>query len=210
ASASPATLEEAFAAQLRTLLSTPSIGSLLALIVVYKLGDAFAGSLSMTFFLRGQGFSLTEIGAIYKALGLGASIFGGIVGGYWMSRLGLYRALLWFGVLQAITNLGFLALAVAGKSMIGLVLVVGLENLAGGMGTSVLLALMMALCVRRYTATHFALLSAIASIGRVVIGPIAGQVAATGWVPYFAWSALLAVPGLILVVMLRRRLLEID
>lgn len=208
--APPSSLEEAFAVQLRALWATPGIVGLLALIVLYKLGDAFAGNLSMTFLLRGQGFSLTEIGAIYKVLGLIATIAGGIFGGVWMIRLRLYRALLWFGGFQAITNVGFLVLAATGKSLVGMMIVVGLENFSGGMGTSALLALMMGLCQRRYTATHFALLSAAASISRVVIGPVAGEVAAIGWVPYFASSLLLAGPGVLLVIMLRERISAIN
>ncbi len=202
----PESLEEAFVVQLRALWATPGIVGLLALIVLYKLGDAFAGSLTMTFFIRGQGFSLTEIGAIYKALGLVTTIVGGILGGYWMTSLGLYRALFWFGLLQAVTNLGFLFLAATGKSLVGMMVVVGLENLSGGMGTSALLALMMGLCQRRYTATHFALLSAIASVSRVLIGPLSGQIAAVGWIPFFATSLVLAVPGLLLLLALRARI----
>jgi MFS transporter, PAT family, beta-lactamase induction signal transducer AmpG len=203
-------LEEAFAVQLRALWARPGIVGLLALIALYKLGDAFAGNLTLTFFLRGQGFTLTEIGASYKALGLVATIVGGILGGYWMTRLGLFRSLLWFGILQALTNVGFLVLAATGKSLFGMMVVVALENLTGGMGTSALLALMMGLCQRRYTATHFALLSAVSSISRVVIGPAAGQVAAIGWIPFFAVSLVLAVPALILLVALRHRVHEVE
>ncbi|MSR15073.1 MAG: MFS transporter [Gammaproteobacteria bacterium] len=205
----PQSLEDAFASQLLALWATPGIVGFLALVVLYKLGDAFAGNLSMAFFIRGQGFSLTEIGAIYKALGLVATIVGGILGGYWMMRLGLYRALLWFGLLQALTNIGFLLLAATGKSLAGMMVVVTLENLTGGMGTSALLALMMGLCQLRYTATHFALLSALSSVSRVLIGPAAGQVAAIGWVPFFAISLVLAVPALLLLTTLRARIIEV-
>lgn len=198
--APPTELWTDFRAALAGLLARPGIVWLAAFIALYKLGDAFAGSLSMSFFLRGQGFSLTEIGTTYKLLGMVASILGGICGGLWMPRLGLYRALLWFGVLQAVTNIGFLLLAMGGKSWLGMVVVVALENFSGGMGTSVLVALMVGLCAREFTATHFALLSALASLSRVLIGPLAGDIAVVGWVEFFAASLVLAIPGLLLLV----------
>ncbi len=204
-------LSAAFAAPLQILLTRPGITIWLVLIVLYKLGDAYAGRLTMTFFIRAQGFSLTEIGAVYKALGIGASLFGGLVGGALMYRLGLYRALWWFAILQAVTNLGFLILAWTGKSLLGMVIVVGLENLSGGMGTSALLALIMGLCDVRYTATHFALLSAVASLARVLTGPAAGQtVEAIGWAGYFASSFLLALPVLVALAAMRGRIDELD
>ena len=206
----PANLKEAFSSQLRSFFSRPGMLGFCALIALYKLGDAFAGSLTMTFLLRGQGFSLTEIGSIYKALGVTATIAGGVFGGVWLSRLGLYRSLLLFGVLQAVTNAGFWGLASAGKSLVGMIAVVALENFSGGMGTSALLALLMALCDQRYTATHFALLSAIASLARVFVGVPAGQVAASGWAPFFAWSVVWSVPGLVIVWTMRRRIVEAE
>ena len=147
---------------------------------------------------------MSEIGATYKFLGMVASILGGIIGGLWLPRLGLYRSLLWFGVLQAVTNLGFLFLALGSKTWLGMVVVIALENFSGGMGTSVLVALMVGLCAREFTATHFALFSALASLSRVLIGPVAGDVAAIGWIEFFAVSLVLAVPGLVLLVQQRK------
>ncbi|MBI2802128.1 MAG: MFS transporter [Gammaproteobacteria bacterium] len=206
----PRTLTDAYSSQLWTLAKIPGITGFVALIVLYKLGDAFAGSLTMTFLLRGPGFSLTEIGTIYKALGVGASIVGGIAGGWWMMRLGLFRALLWFGVLQAATNLGFLVLATFDKSLLTMSVVVALENLSGGMGTSALLAFLMNLCDRRYTATHFAVLSALASLARVLSGPVAGQVATLGWGPFFVCSIVLSLPGLLVLIAIRESITARD
>ncbi len=193
-----------------SLVRIRGIAGVALLIVLYKLGDAFAGSLTMSFFLRGQAFTLSEIGTVYKALGLVASIIGGIAGGLWMHRLGLYRALLWFGLLQAITNLGFLWLALSGKSLPGMMLVVTLENLSGGMGTSALVALLISLCVRQHTATHFAMLSALASMARVLVGPWVGSIAEHSWSGFFAWSVALSLPGLALLVVLRARIVALE
>lgn len=182
--------------------------SLLVLVFLYKLGDAFAGSLSTLFLIGQLGFTLTEVGTVAKGLGLAASVAGALYGGVMMQRLGLYRSLLLFAWLQAFTNLGFGLLALLGKSYAAMVAVVGLENLAGGMGTAAYLALLMAICDRRYTATQFALLSAVASLGRVLSGPPAGyMVKAAGWPAFFAMTFVLALPAIVL-LMRRRGLIE--
>jgi PAT family beta-lactamase induction signal transducer AmpG len=208
--AAPSSLLAASIEPLRELAGRPGILAMLACVMLYKLGDQFAGALAQTFFIRGQGYSLTEIGAVYKGLGIVAALSGGVVGGLAMYRLGLWRALLVFGLLQMLTNAGFLALALIGKSMVGLLVVVGLENFCGGMGTCAHVALLIALCDSRYTATQFAALSALASLGRVVLGPLAAMVAAHGWPGYFAVSCVVAVPGLLLAARLGPRLRGLD
>ncbi|MGH8592503.1 MAG: AmpG family muropeptide MFS transporter [Gammaproteobacteria bacterium] len=185
--------------------------SLLALIVLYKLGDAFSASLSSTFLLRGLGFSATDVGVVNKGMGLFALLTGAIVGGAMMVRLGLYRSLFLFGILQAVTNLGFFLLALSEKHYLGMVVAIALENLAGGMGTAAFVALLMALCDHRYTATQFALLSALASIGRVLVGPVAGYwVTEVGWAMFFFTSLIAAFPGLWLLWQLRTALTRLD
>ncbi len=183
----------------------------LALIVLYKLGDAAAGRLGVTFLVRALGFGLSEIGALYKGLGFAASLLGGIVGGLCVIRWGLYRSLLAFAVLQAVTNFGFVALALAGPSIGLLLVVVALENLSGGMGTAAFVALLMALCDSRYTATQFALLTGLASVGRVLSGPVAGAtVEAGGWVPFYIGTAIVAIPAIVLLGRLRRAIETLD
>lgn len=203
----PATLGAAFVEPLREFLTRHGAWLLLLLIVLYKLGDAFAGTLTTTFLIRGVGFSATDVGAIYKALGLAATITGALAGGAWMAGLGLYRALMIFGVLQALSNLGFMALAVVGKSFSLMVAAVAAENLCGGMGTAAFVALLMSLCNHRFSATQYALLSALAAVGRVYVGPVSGYlVVAMGWAPFFLFTFLIALPGLWLLWLLRPRL----
>jgi len=203
----PASLTAAFVEPLREFLSRNGAWLLLLLIVLYKLGDAFAGTLTTAFLIRGVGFSATDVGAIYKVLGLGATITGALAGGAWMAGLGLYRALMIFGVLQAVTNLGFMALAITGKSYALMVAVVAAENLCGGMGTAAFVALLMTLCNHRFSATQYALLSALAAVGRVYVGPASGYlVVAIGWAPFFFFTFLIALPGLWLLWLLRVRL----
>lgn len=203
----PASLGAAFVEPLREFLTRHGAWLLLLLIVLYKLGDAFAGTLTTAFLIRGVGFSATDVGAINKALGLAATITGALVGGAWMAGLGLYRSLMIFGVLQAVTNLGFMVLAMAGKSYSLMVAAVGAENLCGGMGTAAFVALLMSLCNHRFSATQYALLSALAAVGRVYVGPASGYlVVAIGWAPFFFFTFLIALPGLWLLWLLRARL----
>ena len=126
-----------------------------------------------------------------------------------MTRMGLFRSLLLFGVLQALSNLTFMVLAWTGKNYAVMVSAVACENIAGGMGTAALVALMMSLCDHRYTATQFALLSALAALGRVLVGPPSGYlVDAVGWGQFFFVTFLAALPGLWLLWRLREHLME--
>jgi PAT family beta-lactamase induction signal transducer AmpG len=210
-SAAPKTLDEAVVRPFADFFSRRGAWAMLALVILYKLGDAFAGNLTTTFLLRGPGFSLTEIGAINKGFGLAATIAGALAGGALMAKMRLYRALLLFGVLQAITNLGFLLLSTAGKSYALMVSVIGLENLCGGMGTAAYVALLMALCDRRFSATQYALLSALSAVGRVYVGPVAGYlVEALGWTEFFFFTFLIALPGLALLAWMRARIDALD
>ncbi len=193
----PESIAAAYQGPIRELIGRRGALALLALVVLYKIGDAFAGTLTTAFLIRGVGFEPGEVGAIYKGLGLGVTLLGLLAGGTLLARLGVYRALMLFGALQALTNLGFLALTVAGRDYLVMAAVVGLENLAGGMGTAAFVALLMGLCDRRYTATQYALLSALAAVGRVFVGPPSGYlVAGVGWANFFLLTFVAALPGL--------------
>jgi MFS transporter, PAT family, beta-lactamase induction signal transducer AmpG len=207
----PHTLGEAVRAPLAEYFARHGAWLLLLLIILYKLGDAFAGTLTTAFLLRGVGFSLTDVGLVNKWLGTAATILGALAGGAMMVRLRLYRALLLFGVLQAVTNLGFMLLAVSGKSYAALIVVIAAENLCGGMGTIAFVALLMAMCDRRFSATQYALLSALASLGRVYVGPVAGAlVGHLGWPSFFFLTFLIALPGIAMLWWQRARIHALD
>ncbi|MBI3935420.1 MAG: MFS transporter [Betaproteobacteria bacterium] len=207
----PNTLEQAVVGPLGDFFARREAWLMLGVIVLYKLGDAFAGSLSTAFLIRGVGFSPTDVGAINKGLGLVATIAGALYGGALMVKLGLYRALMAFGVLQAVSNLTFMALAAVGKSYGLMVAAVGIENVCGGMGTAAFVAFLMALCNPRFSATQFALLSALAAIGRVYVGPAAGMmVDAMGWVQFFFATFVIALPGLLLLWLIRREVVMLE
>jgi PAT family beta-lactamase induction signal transducer AmpG len=207
----PATLDEAVIQPFVEFLKRDSAWLFLLLIVLYKLGDAFAGALTTVFLISGLGFSVSDVGVINKFIGLVMTIMGALLGGVLMFRIGLFYALLWFGLLQAITNLGFMVLAWYGKSYAGAVIVIGMENFAGGMGTAAFVALLMALCNHRYTATQFALLSALAAIGRVFVGPPSGHLVVwSGWTEFYFITFFAALPGLILLYKLKTKFKQID
>ena len=188
------------------LLSRKYIWWLFLFMVIYKLGDAFALSLSSVFYLRGLGFNLDQVAWVGKIFGTVAGIAGILIGGGIMVRLSLYRALMLFGWLQALSTLMFLWLALAGKVMWIFASAVFLEHLTGGMGSIALFVFLMALCDQRYTATQYAVLSAVVSLGRVYVGPAAGYtIKAIGWPEFFVISFVLGLVGLILLHFLRNR-----
>lgn len=202
----PSSLRDAVVGPLQEFFSRAGAGTLLGLVALYKLGDAFAGTLLTAFLIKGVGFSATDVG-IMKGVGLGLTLAGALIGGIAMTRLGLVRALLAFGLLQAVSNLAFVLLAWGGKSYPLLVFAIASENLSGGMGTSAFVALVMALCHHKYTATQFALLSSIEALGRVLLGrPSAQLVEAIGWAPYFVVTFVAAFPGLVLLWHVRKNL----
>ncbi|MDE1941609.1 MAG: MFS transporter [Betaproteobacteria bacterium] len=206
----PRSLREAVLLPLQDFLARPGAWVLIALVVLYKLGDAFAGSLSTAFLIRGAGFGIAEVGAVNKGIGLMATILGAMAGGTLMVRWGLYRSLFWFGLLQGSAALAFAWLAAAGHQFNLMVFAVFLENLTSGMGTAAFTALLMALCSHRFSATQFALLSALAATGRVYVGPLAGHlVSVLGWTQFFMFSVLAALPGLWLVWRQRRLLVSL-
>lgn len=188
------------------LLSRKYIWWLFLFMVIYKLGDAFALSLSSVFYLRGLGFNLDQVAWVGKIFGTVAGIAGILIGGGIMVRLSLYRALMLFGWLQALSTLMFLWLALAGKVMWIFASAVFLEHLTGGMGSIALFVFLMALCDQRYTATQYAVLSAVVSLGRVYVGPAAGYtIKAIGWPEFFVISFVLGLVGLVLLHFLRNR-----
>ena len=211
----PRSLAEAYAEPLREFLSRSGAPWLLLLLVLYKLGDAFAFSLSTAFLLRGAGFSLADVAYVNKGMAIIATIAGALAAGALMVRLRLYTALMAFGILQAVATLSFMALALAGRNYPLMVLAVGLENFTSGMGTAAFVALLMALCDHRFTAAQYALLSALSAVGRVYVGPLAGYATdprywGLSWPVFFFMTFLLALPGLVLLARMRAVIEALD
>jgi PAT family beta-lactamase induction signal transducer AmpG len=176
----------------------------LVFIVIYKVGDNLANHMSIPFYLQ-LGFTNTEIGAIAKVVGAGALLFGVFIGGAITLKLRLYRAMFVIGVLQAASTACYVLLAVAGRDIAWLTTVIAFENMTVGMGTSALLAFMAALTNKQFTATQFALLSTLATIPRSLLSAPSGFMAeALGWPQFFVVCALLALPGLLLLPLVRQ------
>ncbi len=206
----PRSLRESVVVPLQELLGTPSAATLIVVVLLFKVGDAFANKL-FTPFMMDVGFSKTEIGLIVKALFTGSTLVGSVLGGILMVKLGLLRSMLAFGVLQAATNLLYCALALAGKSWPIMVGAVVIEHVAGAMGGIALVALIMGLCDVRYSAFQYALLSALALLPRYSLGYPAGWVADHGgWYTYYVMSFVLALPGLAMVYLTRRQIDALD
>lgn len=190
----------------KELLARPGILYLLCFVFCYKLGEAFTTTTSgivMPFLIQGLGFSLDTIGYINKMLGVGSILLGGLIAGLLLTRCSLYRSLLAFGLLQAMTNILFVVLAMVGKNVALLSTAVFFDNLAAGMGSTALVALFMRLVNKQFTGTQFSILVALSTIPRIISGPVAASIQmVVGWVGLYQLSVVLAlafIPFLILI-----------
>lgn len=165
-------------------------------VILYKFGDAFSVALATPFFLE-VGFTKTQIGTVFKGMGMLATIVGALLGGGIVTKLGIHRSLWVFGVLQALSNLGYMAIAYVGNDFSLLMGVIGFDQLCAGLGGAAFTAFLMAVCNVRYTATQFALLTSAMALARTTVGVPAGYVvAACGWPMFFIISMLVALPAL--------------
>jgi MFS transporter, PAT family, beta-lactamase induction signal transducer AmpG len=206
----PRTLADAVWHPLRALLKEKGIWGFLALVLLYKVGDALALSLYSTFMIRGVGFSLHELSIAGKVNMTISTMIGVAFGGWVYLRWGTFRSLLTFGIGQALTNLLYMWLALAGKKLWLLALATSLDTMIGGMGQAAFVAFLVSLCSSDFSATQYALLSALAVLPRNVTGAIAGAIVPViGWANFFVVTCLCAVPGLILLVILRGPLNEL-
>lgn len=179
----------------------------LGFIFFYKLGDSLCTALATPFYLD-MGYSKTEIGVIAKNAGLWASVGGGLLGGVWMLRLGIARALWIFGVVQMASILGFAWLAAADLAaldtatrLIYLAVVVGLEAFGVGVGSAAFVAYIAMQTHPAYTATQLALFSSFMAIPRTLINSAAGYlVDALGWFDFYLLCFALAIPGMLMLL----------
>ena len=194
----PSTFKEAVVGPFVEYFSRRGALLLLAFILFYKIGDQMASTMTMPFYLE-IGFTKTEIGTVVKLFGFWATIGGGLLGGIILLRLGIYRSLWIFGILQAISTAGFALLAHIGGGLSLLAAVIAFENLSGGMGTAAYVAYMASLTNKKFTATQYALLSSLMGIPRVLASAPTGYVvSALGWSSFFIFCTFAALPGLLL------------
>ena len=180
--------------------------AILLFVMLFKFGDAFAGAMVAPFALD-IGFDKTAYAYVANGVGLPAVLIGGFLGG-WLGRVLRTAPALWLaGILQLVSNLAFFWLAYVGPDAQALGVAVAVEAFTGGIGTVIFVAYLSGLCrTREFTATQFALLSALAAVGRTALSASAGYVAeATGWPTFFLLTAVAALPGLALLWWLGRR-----
>jgi PAT family beta-lactamase induction signal transducer AmpG len=200
----PQTLQEAIVQPFVEYFSRPEAIWILAFILFYKIGDSMASTMTTPFYLD-IAFSKTEIGSIVKFFGFSATIAGSLAGGLIMLKIGIYRSLWIFGVLQAISTAGFALLAQIGHSVPALAVVIAFENLSSGMGTAAYAAFMASITNQKFTATQYALLTSLMGVPRVVASAGSGFMAKTmGWEGYFIFCTLIAIPGLLMLLRIRR------
>jgi PAT family beta-lactamase induction signal transducer AmpG len=177
---------------------------ILLFILLYKFGDAIAGVMSNPFYVE-LGFTKIQIANVSKAFGLAATIVGGIIGGVIVDRVGILKSLLLCGILQMLSNLMFAVLAMTGKDLTMLTVTIAVENLSGGMGTAAFVAYLSSLCNVAYTATQYALLTSFMAFGRTLLSSSGGWLAdQMDWVSFFVLTTLAALPGLLLILWLKR------
>lgn len=206
--APPASLKDAIYEPLAEFFSRNNAWLILLLLIFYKMGDAFVMALNTNFLLNGLGFSLSEVGAVNKTVGMTATIVGALLGGYLMKEMSLFKALLVFGILQGVSNIGYWFLAITPANIYSMGSIIFLENIFSGMGTAAFVALLMTLCNKSLSATQFALLSALSAVGRVYIGPVASVLVSNyGWPLFYLISIGVAFPGIILLLACRNSLL---
>src|SRR5712672_1345163 len=171
----------------------------LLFVLIHKIGDTLA-NLTLRLLFQDLGFANDEVAFYDIGVGFVALLVGIFVGGMLYARLGMKRAVLISLILMAVSNLSFAALAAAGHSNLGMAAAVGFENFASGIGGVTVVAYLSALCNLRFTATQYALLSALASIaGRFLTGTTVGSlIDAIGYVNFYVLTTVIALPGVFL------------
>lgn len=176
--------------------------------IAYKFGDALLGKMANPFY-QDIGFTKTTVAEITKFYGFFTSIIGGLIGGWAVYKIGIIRSLLWFGILQAISNFTFVWQAMAGPSVAVLTTVITIENITGALGTSAFVAYLSSLCNIRFTATQYALLSSVSSLGRYFSNIPSGYLVdkeyglGLSWEWYFIITVIISIPGIIMVKYLK-------
>jgi PAT family beta-lactamase induction signal transducer AmpG len=210
-SGTPQNLKESMIAPLKDFFVRPHSLLILAFIIFYKFGDAMAGKMLSPFYVD-LGFQLDTLAITRKAVGLYSSLAGLAVGGSMIYMLGLYRSLWICGILQALSTICFSFLIFFGAKLLPLAVVMSIEDFTAGMGTAALMAFLALLTNQKFTATQFALLSSLATVGRNFFSGYSGKIVETlgdgtklsGFFPFFVLCGLAAIPGLCCLIPLKK------
>jgi len=179
---------------------------ILAFILLYKFGDAYAGVMAYPFYYE-MGFTKSEVATVSKIFGVIATVVGVFIGGLIVKRYGIMKSLLGCGILQMLSNLMYAAQSLAGHDVRFLYFTIGIENFSGGMGSSAFVAYLSVLCNTSYTGTQFALFTSFMAFGRTLLSASSGWVVEViGWFDFFLISTIVAAPGLLLLLWMMRNL----
>ena len=204
----PKTLQDAVVKPFKEYFTRDYAIIILIFVFLYKVGDTMAGQMTTPLYLD-LGFTKSEIAGIVKIFGFPITIAGTFIGGMLVMRHGIYKCLLWFGVLQSISTAGFIWLSYMGNDLFALTVVIAFENLSAGLGTAAYIGFIASLTDKRFTATQFALLTSFMGMPRVfAAAPTGYMVGAFGWSGFFLFCTLIAIPGILLIIWLHKRLLS--
>jgi PAT family beta-lactamase induction signal transducer AmpG len=182
----------------RDFMQRPLWPVILITIFGYKMGEAMAGVMSTPLYIS-LGFSLREIATASKVFGFFSIVTGALLGGVVTTRYGILRSLILCGILQSVGNLFFVLQAMEGHRIGYLALCVTAENLTGGMALTALVTYLSSLCSPGFTATQYALLASLASLGRTVVASSGGALSEKiGWVRFFLLTSVVGLPALVL------------
>jgi PAT family beta-lactamase induction signal transducer AmpG len=177
---------------------------ILVFILFYKFGDAIGGIMANPFYAA-MGFTGGEIALVSKLWGVWMTVLGGLIGGILVARIGMFRTLMIGGILQAATNFTYCIVAWRGHDLYALTAAITADNLAGGAAGAAMVAYLSRLTNIAFTATQYALLTSFMAYGRTLMSAGGGWLAdQMDWASFFALTALLAVPGLLLLFWLSR------
>ena len=184
-------------------LRRPRAGILLAIVFLYRLGEFAIVTMIKPYWVD-RGYSPAEIGTITSVVGVIVSVIGVIIGGWFVARYGLYAGLLWLGIAQTLSNLGYALVATIAAGRWAIYAAAVVENLGYGVGTAAFLAYLMSICERERAATEYALLSAAFGFTGTVMGAVSGYIAQYAGYPIYFWlTVILGIPVLFLLPLIR-------
>lgn len=179
---------------------------ILAFVVLFKLPDLLGNRMTMPLLLQELHYSTADVAWIRQTLGFAITIAGSLVGGGLVARVGLFRALVAFGILQALSNAGFLVLSVSEPTRTALVAVIAVESFCQGLVAAGFVAYLMSLCDPGHSATQYALLASLMALANSLGGAVTGfLVAKAGYAAFFAWSIAAGIPGMAMLPWVARR-----
>lgn len=194
----PKTLGEAVIHPFRDLLGREGVWLMILFLIFFKLGDAMSGSILNPFYIQ-MNYTTADIGVIAKTYGFISSLLGLFLGGLAVFRLGLFRSLWIFGILQALSTASFALIPMLGATKALLTFAVIFEDISSGMGTAAFVTFIGAACDKRYTGTQYAILSSLTTLGRTFFSGWVGHMQVwLGWSMFFVACALIAIPGMVL------------